>query len=398
MARFSQTFLQGLLQPSYQQGLFEAARGIGMTPGLMALEKERKEKMQKMAQMGPVDLAKYAEQEAAKTGDPTKVLQAQQVTQQVVQQRTQQSLNQLNASRQKAVQEGNIAAAESVEEIMERVASNAGLDPTSITGQTAKEVATIEGQREANFIKAYYSVKPENLDKFVKAAKDAGYGTSIQKLEDDRIQKDENQRKIAEGQRDRTTPLPITGVEKRLEGLPTELQEDLKQRIADVKSLEPNFSEGGTWTKGGRQNAERQLLAIENIITAYKVDSLSKLQTTRRTLQGSINSARSRLNKLVAKDPTSTDVAAEIPEALENVNAKRSVFRGDFFPVDSKDPLVKQEAIRLARIKEEQKLKQLRSQEEATIQELEEQLRLIDAELGGGSKEEKETEDPLGIR
>ena len=42
MAKFSQTFLQGLLQPSYQQGLFEAARGIGMTPGLMALNRQQK--------------------------------------------------------------------------------------------------------------------------------------------------------------------------------------------------------------------------------------------------------------------------------------------------------------------------------------------------------------------
>jgi hypothetical protein len=377
--------------------LFEAARGIGMTPGLMALEKERKEKMQKMSQMGPVDLAKYAEQEAAKTGNPTKVLQAQQITQQVVQQRTQQSLNQLNTARQKAVQEGNIAAAESVEEIMERVASNAGLDPTSITGQTAEEVATIEGQREANFIKAYYSVKPENLDQFVQAAKDAGYGTAIQNLEDDRIQRDENQRKIAEGQRDRTMPLPTTGVEKRLEGLPTELQDDLKQRIADVKALEPNFAKGETWTQGGRQNADRQLQAIENQITNYKITTLQKLNTTRRQLQGQINSVRSRLNKLVAKDPSGADIAQYIPQAKENVNAREAsgVFSQE---IPSNDPRIKAEAVALARQQQEAELAQRRSQEQLTMQELEEQLRLVDAELGGGSKKEVETKDPLGIR
>ena len=69
MAKFSQTFLQGLLQPSYQQGLFEAARGIGMAPGLNVLnrqqkeEKERREKgilggtmaIQKAAQAGTLD-------------------------------------------------------------------------------------------------------------------------------------------------------------------------------------------------------------------------------------------------------------------------------------------------------------------------------------------------------
>lgn len=42
MAKFSETFLQGLLQPTYQQGLFETAKNIGMTPGLMMAEKQRK--------------------------------------------------------------------------------------------------------------------------------------------------------------------------------------------------------------------------------------------------------------------------------------------------------------------------------------------------------------------
>ena len=69
MAKFSQAFLQGLLQPSYQQGLFEAARNIGMAPGLTVLnrqqkeEKERKEKgilggtmaVQQAAQAGTLD-------------------------------------------------------------------------------------------------------------------------------------------------------------------------------------------------------------------------------------------------------------------------------------------------------------------------------------------------------
>ena len=397
MAKFSQAFLQGLMQPTYQQGLFEAARSVGQTPGLFAQEKEREERMKKMAQMGPVDLAKFNEERALRTGDPTKVLQAQQVTQEVVQQRTQQSLNQLDAARQKAVQEGNIAEAESIEETMEKVSSAAGLDPSKITGRTAEQSAVIESQREANFIKAYYSVAPKNLDQFVKAAKDAGYGTSIQRLEDDRIQRDENNRKIAEGQKDRTKPLPVTGVESRLEGLPAELQDDLKQRIADVKSLEPNFEAGETWTQGGRKNAETQLLAIENEITRYKVSTLQKLNTSRRQLQGQINSARSRLNKLVAKDPSGADISQYIPQAKENVNAKESSGLLDR-EIKSNDPRVKAEAVALARQQQEEELTQRRRQEQLTIQELEEQLRLVDAELGGGSKKEVETEDPLGIR
>lgn len=62
MARFSQAFLQGLLQPTYQQGLFEAARGLGQAPGVMALQEQRKERGQEVQQL----LQQYA-------NDPTKL-------------------------------------------------------------------------------------------------------------------------------------------------------------------------------------------------------------------------------------------------------------------------------------------------------------------------------------
>jgi hypothetical protein len=44
MARFSQAFLQGLLQPTYQQGLFEAAKGLGQTPAIMGLQREEEKR------------------------------------------------------------------------------------------------------------------------------------------------------------------------------------------------------------------------------------------------------------------------------------------------------------------------------------------------------------------
>ena len=41
MAKFSQTFLQSMLQPSYQEGLFSAARGIGAAPQMRALQQQQ---------------------------------------------------------------------------------------------------------------------------------------------------------------------------------------------------------------------------------------------------------------------------------------------------------------------------------------------------------------------
>ena len=68
MARFSQAFLQGLLQPSYQQGLFEAARGVGQTPGLMRMEQQRQLRQAEIQQLlqanrnNPAELRKLAQQ------------------------------------------------------------------------------------------------------------------------------------------------------------------------------------------------------------------------------------------------------------------------------------------------------------------------------------------------
>ena len=73
MARFSQAFLQGLLQPTYQQGLFEAARGVGMTPGIMRMEKQEKEEQEKLQQL-------------ITTGDPSQIsARVQQLRQMAVQ-------------------------------------------------------------------------------------------------------------------------------------------------------------------------------------------------------------------------------------------------------------------------------------------------------------------------
>jgi len=74
MARFSQAFLQGLLQPTYQQGLFEAAKGLGQTPGIMRMERERKEKEAKeLAQIDQLMTTSGQATAAAQQGDVSAV-------------------------------------------------------------------------------------------------------------------------------------------------------------------------------------------------------------------------------------------------------------------------------------------------------------------------------------
>jgi phosphoribosylformylglycinamidine (FGAM) synthase PurS component len=81
MARFSQAFLQGLLRPTYAEGLFEAARGAGMAPGLISIEKKQEEEKQKKAKllsgMTPYELADFEYKQAADKGDTQAMREAQ---------------------------------------------------------------------------------------------------------------------------------------------------------------------------------------------------------------------------------------------------------------------------------------------------------------------------------
>jgi len=45
VARFGQQFIQGLLQPAYQQGMFTAAQQLGARPRQMAEEKAKRERL-----------------------------------------------------------------------------------------------------------------------------------------------------------------------------------------------------------------------------------------------------------------------------------------------------------------------------------------------------------------
>tara|TARA_R100001463_G_scaffold134197_1_gene196129 strand:- start:3660 stop:4979 length:1320 start_codon:yes stop_codon:yes gene_type:complete len=79
MAKFSQAFLQGLMQPTYQQGLFEAARSVGQAPGVMGLEKRQQDRQEK----------ERAQLAGIMTGDPSQVGQrVQQLRQLAVQARS----------------------------------------------------------------------------------------------------------------------------------------------------------------------------------------------------------------------------------------------------------------------------------------------------------------------
>lgn len=341
MARFN-ALLQSLARPpAFQEGLFEAAKNIGMTPMLSEQEKLRKERMAQMAQMGPVDLARTAEQQALQTGDPTEILKARQATQQVVQGRTQESLYQLDLERQRAVQEGNIAKANQIEAVMERVATNAGLDASKITGRTEAENNAILEKREKGFSAAYYQVKPENRERFVKAATEAGFGSLMDELELDRQKKEDYQLERKEKADMARAPLPTSTLQERVNAISDEgLRSDYNQRLADIKAMEPNFNEGETWNPGEKKNAEKLLDSLSDDVSGFKQREVLERRAAKRNIESAITQLQKELTRI---SPTGNQVDEQMPQARENVGG-----------VFVKNEVIEAEAVRLASIKIEQ--------------------------------------------
>ena len=79
MAKFSQTFLQGLLQPSYQQGMFTAAEQAAQLPAQLRQQQQAQQQRQAMSQIDtstPEGLLRLA-QEYRKQGKITEALNAE---------------------------------------------------------------------------------------------------------------------------------------------------------------------------------------------------------------------------------------------------------------------------------------------------------------------------------
>ena len=140
MAKFSQAFLQGLLQPSYQQGLFEAARGLGQTPGIMRMQQQQQEEAEKFKAMGPVDQANYM---LSRAKTPEQIAAAQALKSTAVKTGSQTSIANLELARQQALATNNDEEARRIEDIMKRVAVEGNLGSTTlsnISGKTDKEI------------------------------------------------------------------------------------------------------------------------------------------------------------------------------------------------------------------------------------------------------------------
>ena len=325
MAKFSQTFLQSMLQPSYQEGLFTAARGIGAAPGLRRQQQQQEEDMQKLRGMGAVERAEFMAQKA-KT--PQELMKAEAAKTSAVKQGSLESLRGLEAARQAAK---TTEEKKRIEQIMSRVAVQAGIDPSTITGRTqteqdealrrenakvSSEINTINleakqrEQQENALQEAYFAVPENSRESFEKNVVDAGFGSVIEGVKEEKLRKDTanlNYTNAVQRKQDsdaqKKTELSTSNLSTSIDSsnIDVDLKKNLKERLSRIK--QPDFEAGETWNTGDKENAIREFNAVNDLLSRAIV---SQTNEKRRRIDR-IN----RLKDVVAKYvPTETAIAS----------------------------------------------------------------------------------------
>ena len=136
MAKFSQTFLQGLLQPSYQQGLFTAAKQAGQLPGQLQQQQMQQQQMQALRNATPMQRAQYAMQTAqspAQIAAAQKQMDAAQAS--IDAGKKEQASAELNKLYQQYITETNPQKIASLEGRIRSLATAAGRDVTAVENQ-----------------------------------------------------------------------------------------------------------------------------------------------------------------------------------------------------------------------------------------------------------------------
>ena len=372
MARFGRSFVQAATQPQYAQGLFTAAQQMGAAPGRRRAKEEQQKRMGMLRDMGAVERADYM---ASVAETPQELMQATAAKDQAVRQGSLTSLRGLEAARQAA---GTVEEKQRIEEIMSRVAVQAGVDPTTIAGRTQAEQdaetnreftqARLKNQQrqeqEAAISQAYYNVPPESREQFEQNVVKSGFGNVIDELKEDKardelfqLQLKNAKTQAAENVAMKKEPLPTGSLQDRINqaNIDPQLKDQFLSELAEVK--QPDFEAGETWNPGERKQAETALESLNKAVRA----EVSKEVGRKNAIRSDIRT----LEKQKTKPPTKAQIDEQMTQAEENV-----VTTGAFGMTVKDDPeVVRKEATRLARIARDNQINDLLEQRRAELGE-----------------------------
>jgi len=267
MAKFSQQFLRAMAQPSYQQGLFTAAKGLGELPGLA----RQREQMEKLRGMGAVERADFMAQRAR---TPEELMAAEAAKSAAVKQGSLESLRGLEAARLAAT---STEEKERIEKIMARVAVQAGVDPASISGRTqaeqvrqlnleeamAAQEKRLQTERSKNVISAWTAMNDKDRQLFKEnLSVDDQLLIDNAELQDLEIEK--RLEEIEAWSVSKDAPLPVSSVEGIINSLTDgSVKDALKAELSAVSELIPKDGKEYSYA-GQRAKLAGQLKAINN--------------------------------------------------------------------------------------------------------------------------------------
>jgi len=412
MASFANSFIQGLINPTYQQGLFTAAQGAGSFSRRQQ-EAEQFKQLTSGAAVGSsttsrINQLQQLALEAARRGDTTNARAYETAANQLQTNLKTQGQQSISAIQQQLMTETDPTRMKELENAMVSVARQTQQsDPSVFIGaadkvldqRTQRENEQIRqnnllfSQRESAIAQAYFSVSNEDKAQFIENAEKAGFGKILTQLETDRLRHEQYVEDRERSKADAKAPLNIPAMEKRIASLPANQQAAFKERLDGIKKLEPNFEEGGTWGTGERERAWRQLDSLDRALFSANASIISTTNSRVKTLDTRLNA----INKDLNKPATNQEAKLYLTEAVSQVSKERGIIL-DFIltDVESADDRVKQRAIELATEAKNALLLQEKEVIETELAEL--QKTFEPATPTKKENQENSEEDPLGMR
>ena len=346
MARFGQSFLTSLTQPSYGQGLFELGGAIGGAPAA-AKEKEQKQKMlQQFMQGSPVQQGRLLQQEGVRTGNLQLAAQGKQIEESALKEGVKQGIDAIKARMLKLPESELEAAQANLEKYVASVGGNV-LDVSNV----ATEIKELRRQQELdNFtfeqkkkerdeqivIDTFFSVPVENREKFLEGAANKGFGDIAAKLEQRELERQVEQSKLQSALTDRTKPVDVTSFKSRIQALPeSQTKIDLLARVDDIEKRIPNFKEGKTFNPGERNTLLKELDALNNDIARFAAGQDQAELIAERQIENDIRSMRSRAANY---NPTNAEIEAEARRLEDNETSWTDSYRD--FMVAARENLI----------------------------------------------------------
>ena len=331
MARFGRSFVQAATQPQYAQGLFTAAQQMGAAPGRRRAKEEQQKRVGMLRDMGAVERADYM---ASIAETPQELMQAEAAKAAAVKQGSLESLRGLEAARQAA---GSAEEKQQIEQIMARVAVQAGVDPVTIAGRTqeeelretrleevkANQQKRLQTERSKNVVAAWSAMSEADRVKF----KDQLPVDDQLLIDNAELQDLERQKRVEEIEAwkvSKDAPLPVASVEAAINNLTDgDVKSALKTDLAAIVEQLP--TEGKEYSYAGqRSKLASQIKAInDKAFRATVAEDSARIADERFD--------RSTIRQVEADIATYRPTKAQVEAKAQELRDKKDVEEGTTF-------------------------------------------------------------------